>query len=107
MDTYITYLSEYWLLIVLAGASIVLAAFFAASETAIVFSNKTRLHKLAEAGNMRAKAALRIKTGRDSPRPTPCAVSRCCSLLLPARSAPRRTLLPVPHRRGAYHARPL
>jgi putative hemolysin len=65
MDTYITYLSEYWLLIVLAGASIVLAAFFAASETAIVFSNKTRLHKLAEAGNMRAKAALRITTGRD------------------------------------------
>ena len=65
MDTYITYLSEYWPLIVLAGASTVLAAFFAASETAIVFSNKTRLHKLAEAGNMRAKAALRITTGRD------------------------------------------
>src|SRR4030067_30213 len=65
MDTYITYLSEYWPLIVLAGASTVLAAFFAASETAIVFSNKTRLHKLAEAGNMRAKTVLRLTTGRD------------------------------------------
>ena len=65
MDTFITYISEHWPLIVLAGASIAFAAFFAASETAIVFSNKTRLHRLAEAGNMRAKTALRLTTGRD------------------------------------------
>ncbi len=60
-----TFLSEYWPLIALTGVSIVLAAFFAASETAIVFSNKAHLHQLADAGNLRAKAALRLTTGRD------------------------------------------
>jgi putative hemolysin len=48
-----------------AGACIALAALFAASETAVVFSNKPRLRQLAEAGNGRAEAVLALVEERD------------------------------------------
>ncbi len=46
-------------------ASILMAAFFAASETAMLFANKARLHQLADAGNARAGAALTLALERN------------------------------------------
>ena len=55
MDTFITFISDLlacsW---ALACIAILIAAFFAASETAIVFANKAHIRELAEAGNARA-----------------------------------------------------
>jgi putative hemolysin len=65
MDTFMTFLSDNWLPTAAAGGSIVLAAFFAAAETAIVFSNRARLRELSEAGNERAAAALALAKERD------------------------------------------
>ena len=65
MDTLITFLSDYWPLLAAAAGCLLLAAFLAASETAILFANKAKLHKLAEAGNARADAALRLALARD------------------------------------------
>jgi len=49
-----------------AFASVLLAAFFAASETAMLFANKARLHQLAEQGNTRADAALKLSHERNN-----------------------------------------
>jgi CBS domain containing-hemolysin-like protein len=65
MDTFITFLSDHWLLFSGIVASILLAAFFAASETAMLFANKARLHQLAEEGNARADAALGLALERN------------------------------------------
>ncbi len=65
MGTFITFLSDHWLLFACMAASILLAAFFAASETAMLFANKTRLRQLADEGNARAGAALRLALDRD------------------------------------------
>src|SRR5574341_399688 len=65
MDTFMTFIIGYWPLLAGAGASILLAGFFAASETAMLFVNKARLHQLAEAGSARAKAALDLTLERD------------------------------------------
>jgi len=60
MDFIITFIVDHWPLLVVSGISILLAAFFAASETAIVFANKTHLRQLAEGGNARAAAVLKL-----------------------------------------------
>jgi putative hemolysin len=60
-----TFLSGFWPPLAVAATSVLLAAFFAASETAIVFSNKARLHQLSEAGNARAAAVLALVQERD------------------------------------------
>jgi CBS domain containing-hemolysin-like protein len=65
MDSFIIFISDNWPLIITAAASIFLAAFFAASETAIVFSSKARLHELSDAGNGRAAAVLMLLQERD------------------------------------------
>jgi len=65
MDSFLIFISDNWLLIAAAGACIALAAFFAASETAVVFSNGPRLRQLAEAGNERAEAVLALVEERD------------------------------------------
>jgi magnesium and cobalt exporter, CNNM family len=56
---------EYWLLCAGAGLSVLLAAFFAASETAIVFSNKSRIRELGRAGDARAAKVLTLLLERD------------------------------------------
>ncbi len=65
MSSFITFLIDQWPLIAAAVASVFLAGFFAASETAMLFVNKARLHQLAEAGNARAEAALRLALERN------------------------------------------
>lgn len=65
MEHYISTVSGLWPFIVAAGMSILLAAFFAAAETAILFSNKARLHQLAEEGNAKAAIALRLALDRE------------------------------------------
>jgi putative hemolysin len=65
MDTSSTFIAEHSLLLLVAGMSILLAAFFAASETAIVFANKSHIRELAEAGNARARAVILLLEERD------------------------------------------
>jgi putative hemolysin len=65
MDTIIAFLSEQWPLLAGAAASVLVAAFFAASETAMLFANKARLHQLGEQGNHRAETALALALERD------------------------------------------
>ena len=65
MDVIASFLSEQWPLIAGAAASIVFAAFFAASETAMLFANKARLHQLSEQGSHRAEAALALALERE------------------------------------------
>jgi putative hemolysin len=65
MESFTTFILDHWLLVAGAGISIILAGFFAASETAMLFVNKARLHQLAEAGNARAGAALDLTLERD------------------------------------------
>jgi CBS domain containing-hemolysin-like protein len=65
METFLTFLSDNWLLVAAAGTGILLAAFFAAAETAIVFSNKSHLRQLSASGNERAEAALALVEERD------------------------------------------
>jgi len=65
MDTFLTFISDNWLPAAASGASILLAAFFAAAETALVFSNKSQLRELSEAGNERAETALALVQERD------------------------------------------
>jgi len=64
MVTVITFLSSHWLFIAAAAASILIAGFLAAAETALLFTNKARLHQLAEGGNGRAEAALQLAMER-------------------------------------------
>jgi putative hemolysin len=65
MDTIITFIAENWPLFVTAAMSIFLAAIFAASETAIVFSNKAHIHALSDAGNERAATVIMLLQERD------------------------------------------
>ena len=65
MDLITTFLSEHWHLFAISGASILAAAFFAAAETALLFSNKARLHQLADEGNRRAGIALDLALERE------------------------------------------
>jgi putative hemolysin len=65
MDLITTFLSEHWHLVAISGASILVAAFFAAAETALLFSNKARLHQLADEGNRRAGIALDLALERE------------------------------------------
>ena len=65
METFITFLSDHWPIFSGVFACILLAAFFAASETAMLFANKARLHQLAEEGNARADAALGLALERN------------------------------------------
>jgi putative hemolysin len=65
MDAFTSFISENMYLFAGMLASILMAAFFAASETAMLFANKARLHQLAEAGNARAGAALKLALERE------------------------------------------
>lgn len=55
----------YWGVGAAVFISIIMAAFFAASETALLFANKVRLRELADAGDHRAEVALDIALQRD------------------------------------------
>jgi putative hemolysin len=65
MDSFLSFLSDHWPLFSGMLVSVLLAAFFAASETAMLFANKARLHQLADEGNARAGAALKLALERD------------------------------------------
>ncbi len=65
MENFITFISDNWLLVTAAVASVFLAAFCAACEISIVFSNKARMRQLSEAGNERAEAVLDLVRVRD------------------------------------------
>ena len=65
MGACIDFLAYHWLLAALAAASVLLAAFFAASETAIVFANKAHIRQLSETGNERATAVIRLLEERN------------------------------------------
>ncbi len=65
MDTFINFISDNWPLIAGVATGIFIAAFFAASETAIVFSSKSRISELANAGNARAAMVLSLLQERD------------------------------------------
>ncbi len=65
MDTFITFLTDQWVLFSVACTSVILAAFFAASETAIVFANKAHIRELSDTGNARAAAVLGLLEQRD------------------------------------------
>jgi putative hemolysin len=65
MEAISMFLGDNWPFLAGAGVSIVLAAFFAASETAMLFVNKARLHQLGEQGMKRADAALGLAMERE------------------------------------------
>jgi putative hemolysin len=65
MDTFISFISGDVVLLGATGLSIILAAFCAGAETAIVFSNKGHLRELAETGDARAAAVLELSMDRD------------------------------------------
>ena len=65
MDTFLTFLSDNWLLMGAAGMSVLIAAFGAAAETSLVYANKAHLGQLAESGNRRAAAAIELVQERD------------------------------------------
>jgi putative hemolysin len=65
MDSFTTFLSEHVFLFAGVIGSILMAAFFAASETAMLFANKTKLRQVADTGNARAEAALNLALERD------------------------------------------
>jgi CBS domain containing-hemolysin-like protein len=65
MENFVVFIVDHWLLAALSAVSVLLAAFFAASETAIVFANKGHIRQLSEAGNQRAATVLRLLQQRD------------------------------------------
>jgi putative hemolysin len=65
MDTFTVFISDAWPLLVGAGASVLFAAFFAAAETAIVFSNKAHIRELSESGDKRAGSVILLMQERD------------------------------------------
>ncbi len=65
MDTFTSFISGDVVMLGATGLSIILAAFCAGAETAIVFSNKAHLRQLSEAGNPRAAAVLALSMDRD------------------------------------------
>ncbi len=54
-----------WLAVAIIGASILLSAFFAGSETALTAASRARMHALEKAGDKRAAAVLRLLGARD------------------------------------------
>jgi CBS domain containing-hemolysin-like protein len=60
MGSFTAFVTGHWLHLAGICASILLAALFAASETAIVFSNKSYLRQLADTGSENANAALSL-----------------------------------------------
>jgi putative hemolysin len=65
MDTIASLFIDHWPALSIAFAGILAAGLLAASETAIVYANKTRLHQLAESGDRRAAAALDLMLQRN------------------------------------------
>ena len=65
MNAFITFIASYWPLLAITGLSVILAAFCAAGETAIVFSNKAHIKQLSESGDRRAGIVLRLVRERD------------------------------------------
>ena len=65
MDTFSSFISDSWPLIVGAGAGVLFASFFAAAETAIVFSNKAHIRALSESGDRRAGRVILLMQERD------------------------------------------
>jgi putative hemolysin len=65
MENFIVFIADHWMLAALSAVSVLLAAFFAASETAIVFASKGHIRQLSENGNQRAAAVLRLLQQRD------------------------------------------
>ncbi|MDA8101055.1 MAG: hemolysin family protein [Nitrospiraceae bacterium] len=65
MDSMTSFLADHWILLAALSGSILLAAFFAASETALLFANKARLHQMVDEGHGSAAAALRLTRERD------------------------------------------
>ncbi len=65
MDTSFPSGSGSWEMLAAAGLCVLTAAFFAASETAVLFANKARLRQMADEGNTRAAAALTLALERD------------------------------------------
>ncbi len=65
MENFVVFIIDHWLLAALSAVSVLLAAFFAASETAIVFANKGHIRQLSEVGNQRAATVLRLLQQRD------------------------------------------
>lgn len=65
MEDFVVFIVDHWLLAALSAVSVLLAAFFAASETAIVFANKGHIRQLSEVGNQRAATVLRLLQQRD------------------------------------------
>jgi len=60
MEDILQFLFQHMLSLSVAAGSILLAAFFAAAETALVFANKQALQELAVDGNVRARTVLRL-----------------------------------------------
>lgn len=65
MDTLTTFIAGNWLLLAASAGSILLAAFCAGAETAIVFSNKAAMRELSGSGDKRAGAVLALAEDRD------------------------------------------
>jgi len=65
MENFVVFIVDHWLLAALSAVSVLFAAFFAASETAIVFANKGHIRQLSEGGNHRAATVLRLLQQRD------------------------------------------
>jgi len=65
MDTNTTVILHFWLPLAIACLSVVFAALFAASETAVVFLSKSRLQQMAESGDTKAAAALLLLQESD------------------------------------------
>ncbi len=65
MDSFLSFIADHWQLFAVSTASILFAAFFAGSETAIVFANKANIRALADAGNSRAEAVTGLLEERD------------------------------------------
>ncbi len=65
MDTFSSFISDSWPMLIGAGASVLFAAFFAAAETAIVFSNKAHIRALSESGDKRAGTVIILMKERD------------------------------------------
>ncbi len=66
MEAFDAFISENLLLAVASVASVFLAAFFAASETAVVFSNKAHIRELSEGGDEHAEGVLALAANRDN-----------------------------------------
>ncbi len=65
MGPFISFILGHWLLFAVSVISVLLAAFFAASETAIVFSNKAHIREMSETGSASAATVLRILHEKD------------------------------------------